>query len=73
MIKINKILDGHGVESIRSHAASAPYYVDIAALYVNMGDSYATTVVYETNENRWHWPTTLGDFVEQHGERLGIE
>ena len=58
----NKILGGYGIEAIQgSHWQD--YYLDIVLLYVNMGDTYDRTIVYDTIDNKFHI-TGWGDFVE---------
>ena len=41
---INELLGGHGTEAIRGEWQNG-YWCDIAAAYVNMGDTYALTVL----------------------------
>jgi len=64
----NGVLHGHGIESIRGE-----YHVDnyIVALYVNMGDTYAATLLFETDTRRF-LVTTWGDWVERHQKKYGI-
>jgi uncharacterized protein (TIGR02996 family) len=61
--KISKILDSFGVESIRQEHMGNGYWADTAAAYVNVGDSYEQTVLYDVRANRF-LITTVGDFVE---------
>jgi len=50
MDELNELLGGYGVEAIQDeHAWIGHYYMNIIALYVNMGDTYDTTVVYDTD------------------------
>lgn len=57
----NILLDGHGVEAIRVPGAHVDrYYYDIVGLYVNMGDTYIPTLVYNTRHHKFH-VTSLGD------------
>ncbi len=74
--QINKILGGHGVESVRGHrniwnnlGRRDP---DTAALYVNMGDTYDQTVLYDAIVGKYRI-TSLGNFIEKYGDRYGIE
>lgn len=67
----NGILDGHGIEAIRGDVTVDRYYFDIVALYVNMGDTYHTTIVYETATNRFLL-TDYGTWVEYNSRRYGI-
>lgn len=53
--RINEILGGHGIEPIRHESAwVSQYYQDIIALYVNMGDTYSDTIVYDTEQGRFY-------------------
>lgn len=64
MEMFNELLDGFGVEAIRDENECDRYYGDIVGLYVNMGDTYNTTVVYDTINDRFI-TTSWGDFVER--------
>lgn len=65
MQALNEVLGGHGVEAIRVEGAWVDtYHHDIVATYVNMGDTYAATVVYDTDHDRFEL-STWGDFVER--------
>ena len=60
----NLILNGHGVEAIRVEGTYVDsHYLDIVALYVNMGDTYDATVLYDTREEKF-LVTSWGDFCE---------
>ncbi len=65
--EVDKLIDGSGVEAINGDYHVDNYYGDIVALYVNTGDSYAATLLYET-ENDKFIVTSFGDWVE-HNER----
>lgn len=69
--EINEIIGGHGIEPINGDHHVSNYYGDIVALYVNTGDTYNATVIYETEEGRFH-VTTMGDWVEQFQETYNI-
>lgn len=58
----NDILEGHGVEAIRGEWQNG-YWCDIRALYINMGDTYAATLIYDRNTKRVY-ATDYGSFVE---------
>jgi hypothetical protein len=52
------------VGSVRSPEGNAgTYYGDIVALYVSTGDSYAPTLIYETETETWRY-VSFGDWVE---------
>ena len=50
----NDLLDGHGVEAIRGDYHVDNYYGDIVALYVNMGDPYVPTLLYNTERGSFY-------------------
>ena len=68
---VNVAIGGYGVEAIEGGWHDR-YYQNIVALYVNRGDSYAGTVLYNATTNRFVI-TSVGDFVERNGRRLGVE
>lgn len=56
---INDILEGHGVEAIWGEAET----MLPAAEYINMGDTYDSTILYDHTRAKWE-VTTWGDWVE---------
>ena len=50
---INKLIGGFGVESVSDERAPQVdrYYYQIQLLYVNVGDSYGGTILYDTQES----------------------
>lgn len=69
--EVDKIIGGHGIEAIRGESHRGGYYGDIVGLYVNMGDTYNATVVYDTETGKFEL-TTWGDWVEQHQDEYEI-
>lgn len=74
MKAINEQLGGFGVEALRGNWQNG-YWCDIVATYANVGDTYRTTVVHVRGE--YDGPgrfvvSSWGDFVERHGEKLGV-
>ncbi len=67
---INKWLNGYGVESIRDNQFKG-YYADIGLLYVNMGDSYAGTIVYDARKGKW-FCCSIVDIVEGQPKRFNV-
>lgn len=65
---INGILSGYGIEAIEGRGYSS-YYGHIGLLYVNMGDTYTTTVVYDTRKQQWI-VASWGDLVERDEKRF---
>jgi len=68
----NKVIGGSGVEAIRG-AWHSNYYQDIVLLYVNTGDTYSASVVYDAVANRWYPGASYGDLVEKVDRKYGIE
>lgn len=53
LTQAKSIIEGEGVESITAEDVYVnSYYRDIIALYINKGDSYDTTILYDTYMNR---------------------
>lgn len=63
MRKINDLVGGYGVEAIRADNMNDSYWMDAAAIYVNMGDTYSATILYDIQKQKFML-TTMGDFVE---------
>lgn len=65
MEEVNKILDGHGVEAVNGEGVHIDkYWRDTILLYVNLGDTYDTTVCYDTEEETF-FIGSWGDFLEK--------
>lgn len=67
----DEMLNAHGVEPIRGMHVDN-YYYDVVGLYVNMGDSYNPTLLYNTVTGKFV-VTTLGDWVQAYGRKYQIE
>lgn len=51
---INEILGGYGIESIRKESNwVSHYWQDTHFLYVNMGNTYNATILYDTRKDRY--------------------
>jgi hypothetical protein len=65
MERVNAVfLDGLGVEAIRDPSQWIDFWTTTRALYVNLGDTYINTLLYDTKARKfrdWSW----GDFVEK--------
>jgi len=59
----NKLLDAHGVEAIRDEGAWCDYFGDAVALYINMGDPYIATLLYDVEDDEVYL-TSYGDWME---------
>lgn len=64
----NNLLYGYGVEAIRGPHVDG-YYMDINLLYINMGDTYSQTIVFDTLEEQFH-VCSWGDIVEAQPKRF---
>jgi len=61
----DEILGGHGVEGIQGEGAFIDkYWRDTILLYVNLGDTYDTTICYDTEEEAF-FIGSWGDFYEK--------
>ena len=57
-------LECHGVEAINKPGyIHSPYWQDIAALYLNSGDTYSATLIFDIEEGALHL-STYGDWLE---------
>ncbi len=66
----NRILVGHGIEAARvPDEYINSYYHDIVMEYVNMGDAYAPTVIYDTERGKFSIES-WGEWMEKQ-ERSG--
>ena len=65
-------IGGHGIESVRGEKAPwDAFYCDTVALYVNTGDTYAPTLLFDVPLRRWS-VTDIGTFVERKQRTYGI-
>ena len=61
---LNELLEGHGVEAIYMETVYVDsYWNNCIGEYINMGDTYLTTIVYDTINQSYHL-TSWGDFYE---------
>lgn len=70
-LALNEIEGGKSyfdVEAINGEWSNG-YWCDVRAIYINSGDTYNATLLYDRETNRIYC-TTMGDFVE-HLERKG--
>ena len=64
LVKIDKMIDGtFGTESIRGSAFFDRFWQDTIAIYLNTGDTYNTTLLYNVVSETW-MITSMGDFVD---------
>lgn len=64
----NTLLEGFGVEKIDGPHVDH-YYMNINILYVNLGDTYTPTVLYDTLLNRF-FICSWGDYIESKPKRF---
>lgn len=67
----NRLMDAHGVEAINGEYHVDNYWFDTVALYVNTGDTYNPTLLYETETGRF-LATSWGDWVEKNSDKYNI-
>ena len=66
----NAILEAYGIETIRSEDVWDSYFGDAVAEYVNMGDTYIPTIIYDIERDRY-LATDWGTWVESYERRGG--
>jgi hypothetical protein len=67
----NDAIHGYGVEAIRGDYHVDNFHFDIVATYVNTGDTYNPTIIYET-ENERFLLTDWGTWVEKNEKKYRI-
>lgn len=63
---VNAILEGYGTEAIWGKSETRP-----VAVYVNLGDPYATTLLYNYQTDHWSI-TSWGDFADRNERRYHL-
>jgi hypothetical protein len=63
MCAINQALQGYGIESVRTSKWKNGYWGDILCTYINMGDSYITTVIHHRKHG--FMIASIGDVIEK--------
>lgn len=58
----NELLGGYGIEAIRGEWQNG-FWCDVRAVYVNMGDTYTSTLLYD-RDSACYRVMSWGDFVE---------
>jgi hypothetical protein len=66
----NDVMRGHGVEVINGAGLFRGYWQDAIAAYVNMGDTYTTTLLYDRLKDRFYI-TSWGDWLEAFERKNG--
>lgn len=65
LTKVDKLINAHGIEVIRGEDG-------IVAHYVNTGDTYNPTLLYDVNQDKFYL-TTWGDWVERYNRKYKID
>ncbi len=60
---INEVLQGYGIESLRTTKWKNGYWCDILCTYVNMGDSYIPTIIHHRKHG--FMVSSIGDITEK--------
>ncbi len=63
MCAINEILEGYGIESVRTSKWKNGYWGDILCTYVNMGDPYIPTLIHHRKHG--FMVSCIGDIIEK--------
>lgn len=64
MCALNELIGGYGIEAIREDGAWIDnYHGDIAATYINQGDTYAMTIIRDSRTGLFHI-TDIGTYLE---------
>lgn len=65
MAVLNELIDGHGIESIQvsENLYQDSYWWNCIGVYVNLGDTYITTIVYNTIDREFE-VISWGDYFE---------
>lgn len=71
MCALDHILETCGVEAIYGNYVDQ-YHQDIQAAYLNTGDTYACTILFDNVSQRYRL-VSWGDFVEINGRKRGIK
>lgn len=63
---LNELIDGHGIEAIQvsSELYQDRYYGNCIGEYVNLGDTYELTIVWNTIDHEFEF-ISWGDYFEQ--------
>ena len=62
---LNELIEGYGTEAITGPEYINNYCMYINAVYINTGDTYALTVLFDYRTNKFSL-TSFGDYVEKY-------
>ena len=63
MHAINQVLEGYGIEAIRTTKCKNGFWCDVLYTYINMGDSYIPTIIHHRKHG--YMVATIGDIIEK--------
>jgi hypothetical protein len=70
---LNELIDGFGIESIRIEDYwHSNYWQDVIGVYVNLGDTYILTIIYNVIDNQFEF-TSWGDFYESKEQEIRLD
>ncbi len=62
LAQANDAIEGQGIKALRITGAWDSYYADVIALYVNLDNPYAKTVIYSVDDDQF-FAMELSQFV----------
>ena len=68
---LNEVLEGYGTEPLRGAHVDG-YHWDCQAVYINFGDTYTPTIIYDNVKDKF-LVSSWGDFVEPKPKRFPQE
>lgn len=70
---INELTDGCGIEAVRLEGYHhSNYWTDCIGLYVNFGDTYQLTIIYNVIDNQFEF-SSWGDFYEAKEQKIQLD
>ena len=67
----DRVIEGHGVEAIRGDYYVDSYYGDTVALFVNTGDLYTPTIIFDTVKGKFY-ATDVGEWREARDRKYKV-
>ena len=68
---LNELMDGHGIEPIQvsEELYQDAYYGNCIGEYINLGDTYNLTIIYNTMDQKFEF-NSWGEYFEYHEQGL---
>ncbi len=66
--ELNRKYGGYGVETVLDYQ-NRPFYGDIALEYINMGDSYTSTIIYDVDKKEFAFDN-IGEYTEKNNMNI---